>query len=120
MAPNPELVGQARQATGACLPRWGVPPAVVDAVLLVVSELVTNAIIHGKGQVRLRVFHCEEGQLRVEVRDESRVPAQMRVTGDGDLGGRGLHLVEALSRKWGTSADGRTAWAVLPVRAEAS
>ncbi|WP_432062777.1 ATP-binding protein [Streptomyces sp. S1] len=113
IAPKPELVARARQSAVARLCRWGLRTDAVETAALVVSELVTNGVVHGEGQVRLRVFRCAEDALRVEVRDESPFPARVRDADDDALGGRGLCLVDALSREWGVSPDGRTTWAAL-------
>ncbi len=77
IAPKPELVARARQSTVARLCRWGLRTDAVEVAALVVSELVTNGVVHGEGQVRLRVFRCAEDALQVEVRDEPR-PSQGR------------------------------------------
>ncbi|MFE6459239.1 ATP-binding protein [Streptomyces cinereoruber] len=113
IAPEPELVARARQSTVDRLYRWGLRTEAVEVAALVVSELVTNGVVHGKGQVRLRVFRYAEDELRVEVRDESPEPARVRDADDDALGGRGLCLVDALSQGWGVSPDGRTTWAAL-------
>ena len=87
-----------------------------DAVLLT-SELVSNAVLHGRSEVELRVGR--EGRcLHVSVHDEnSRHPARVREDPDA-LDGRGLTLVAALASSWGVQDDptGKAVWfeLVLP------
>lgn len=94
-----------------------------DAVLLVASELVTNAVRHGSGDVELRV-EIGPGDVRLEVLDEGHADVRLAPTKPPPtaLGGRGLHLVSEVSRRWGSDIDdaGRTVvWAELEARAMA-
>ena len=91
---------------------------VSDAVLLVASELVTNAVRHGNGDVELRI-DVEDDKVRLEVLDEGhvKVVAPRRAPSPTAIGGRGLHLVREVSHKWGSGFDpaGRTmVWAEVP------
>jgi serine phosphatase RsbU (regulator of sigma subunit)/anti-sigma regulatory factor (Ser/Thr protein kinase) len=107
---EPVSVAQARRmATGACVDLGR--RDLVDAVALLVSEVVTNAIRHGLGDVRVAVLPIAGG-LRVEVGDDEPhepVPRSARLE---DEGGRGLALVEALAEDWGTApaAVGKVVW----------
>jgi anti-sigma regulatory factor (Ser/Thr protein kinase) len=88
-----------------------------DAILLVTSELVTNAVRNGSGQVELRV-DLDDGAVRVEVLDEGHaaLPVPQGPPPPDAIGGRGLHLVGAVSDAWGSGFDeeGRTlVWAEL-------
>jgi anti-sigma regulatory factor (Ser/Thr protein kinase) len=89
------------------LEAWGLT-AELPALELAVSELVTNAIVHGCGQVDVRIADLD-GYVRLEVGDEGRVgtprPTQRSGGSDGQ-GGWGLRLVERLSDTWGTHRDG--------------
>lgn len=90
---------------------------VSDAVLLVASELITNAVRHGAGKVELRVL-VEPDCVRVEVLDDgsTTVRAPIENPSPSALGGRGLLLVEGVSERWGSELDpsGRTlVWAEL-------
>nr|WP_145490513.1 MULTISPECIES: ATP-binding protein [Streptomyces] len=110
--PNEARVAQMRHVTQRHMELWDLPSALADDVVLTVSELVTNAIRHGRGgNVRLRVRCAEE--LRIEVSDGNPAPAQVRTTTDQDESGRGLFLVTLLARNWGVSEDGRTTWAAF-------
>ena len=93
---------------------------VSDELLLVVSELATNAVLHGTGGMEVRV-HPSPGQVRVEVLDDggSPVPEPPGAPPIEAVGGRGLHLVRSVSQAWGSGLDawGRTlVWAEVPVR----
>jgi len=93
-----------------------------DAALLVVSELVTNAVRHGpvlEREVEIAVTALSDGSCLVEVRDESTaMPRPSSTTGGQDESGRGLHLVGALAEAWGVARHrdgrGKTVWALLP------
>lgn len=87
-----------------------------DEVLLLASELVTNAILHGRSEVRVEVA-CVDFHIRVTVHDEnSRRPVMVSQDPDA-LDGRGLALVAALSSDWGVDdeAEGKAVWFELPV-----
>ncbi|MDX3386803.1 ATP-binding protein [Streptomyces niveiscabiei] len=99
---------------------WGFPQA-TDQLEWVVTELVTNAIIHGQAMRGSHVavtYHLDGTRLRIEVRDAATgTPALTPpLLGDEDAG-RGLHLVAALSDAWGVKRNviGKTVWAHLAV-----
>ena len=98
-----------RFATDAC--RTTAPRANCDTVSLLVSEVATNALVHGAGQVLVRVVPADGG-VRIEVVDGSPSLPRPRDATLMDEGGRGLALVEALSSSWGAerSAEGKTVW----------
>ncbi|MFB7494371.1 ATP-binding protein [Streptomyces sp. NPDC056161] len=113
-------VAQARCLVGTLLAGWGLADEPADDAILVLSELVTNAIAHSGGsRIVCRVRVLGDG-VRIEVEDERRgasVPA-MREPGTYDQGGRGLLLVDRLSDAWGVheaaNGTGRVVWADLP------
>ena len=76
-----------------------------DAVALLVSEVATNALVHGSGDVQVRVLP-RDGALRVEVADESTHLPRPRKAGLMEEGGRGLALVESLASAWGVEPTG--------------
>ena len=98
--------------------QWAVHD-IVDDVMLVVSELVTNAITHARSACELRLL-LTGSVLRVEVGDTGAgTPDPMRTDGD-DEHGRGLVLVAALSRAWGIDSvadGGKVVWAEVPISA---
>lgn len=74
-----------------------------DDVLLVVSELVTNACRHAGGADEVRV-RCEQGELTVEVEDTSEtMPREPAEEAKGETGGYGCQLVTALADRWGVA-----------------
>ncbi|MEU6350253.1 ATP-binding protein [Streptomyces sp. NPDC047072] len=103
----------ARRFTAEALVGWGLAESPrADDVLLCVSELVTNALVHGVPPGRqLRLFLRYDGcVLRVEVHDSG--PGVPHIVDRADEGGRGLLLVAALSDKWGVRERelGKAVW----------
>lgn len=80
---------------------------------LLTSELVSNAVEHGSGHIRLSL-DCVDGILRVRVRDASPHQPVLRRPTLGDERGRGLLLVERLALAWGVAPDlatgGKAVW----------
>ncbi|MFI1359548.1 ATP-binding protein [Streptomyces sp. NPDC020898] len=114
--PVARSVPLARTRVARLVAEWGHPALAGDAAL-VVSELMTNALLHGSIQGRLiRVrLTATVAALRVEVSDPraERVPCPREVT-DEDQFGRGLLLVGALAEQWGVGPRdgvGKTVWA---------
>jgi anti-sigma regulatory factor (Ser/Thr protein kinase) len=83
-----------------------------DDVVLVVSELVANALLHGHGTPMLRLTGTAQ-QVRIEVTDDS--PALPAVRTHGPVGGWGLKLVQRLAAGWGTAHrdHGKVVWCEL-------
>jgi GAF domain-containing protein len=92
------------------------PLEVVEAAELVVTELLTNALLHGCPPVRVGVGISDDGTTaRLEVHDGSRaLPVRPRASVDA-MTGRGLALVDALSEEWGVlpAGDGKVVWAAV-------
>lgn len=89
---------------------------------LVVSELVTNAVMHGAGDIELRL-DLADGALSVCVCDGGRAEPQRRGPGTTAEGGRGLALVAMLTQDWGFRPDGtggKEVWARFAVRRPAA
>jgi anti-sigma regulatory factor (Ser/Thr protein kinase) len=97
------------------------PPAQIDAVELMVSELATNSVKHAHSDFKVSIDDSG-GEIRVEVRDTGRGEPMLRFPGPTEPSGRGLRIVNALSRAWGTadSPDGKTVWFTLPSKAKAA
>ena len=123
LAPVPTSARQARRFVSDTLAQWG-DERFVDAASLLVSELVTNAVVHACSAVDVVVGH--EGihaSLRVEVRDSSRRGPRLGSFFDLDaVSGRGLALVEAMSDRWGVESGdaGKSVWFELERQLEAS
>ncbi|MEU8590105.1 SpoIIE family protein phosphatase [Streptomyces sp. NPDC048664] len=112
----PEAVRHARRFTRRTLRGWGTA-ADPDAALLIVSELVTNALVHTDGPVRLDLTLLDH-RLRIAVADSSpRTPVKPTRIGWEATGGRGVLLVEAVSVTWGTLpvSGGKQVWAEIAV-----
>ena len=80
---------------------WKIPVD-PDLAILLTSDLVTNAIMHGDGAAVTLAIRCSRGHLRVDVYDS---PRSLPVTGDQPVDveiGRGLILVATLSDEWGS------------------
>ena len=84
---------------------------VEDAVLLLVSELVTNAVIHAHTDVDV-ILRLRPERVRVEVVDDAAAYVQRRDAASGDQSGRGMALTEALAEAWGvdTLVAGKSVW----------
>ncbi|MFJ6721345.1 SpoIIE family protein phosphatase [Streptomyces sp. NPDC091259] len=107
-------VGRARELARAKLPAWGLE-GLLDTTELLVSELVTNALRYGEGEIRLRLLL--DRTLVCEVWDANLAQPRRRRARDTDEGGRGLQLVGLLSAGWGTRRThrGKTVWFELPL-----
>lgn len=107
----------AREFTRRTLTRWRYRGSCDEAVL-VVSELVTNAVLHAGGGAVLRLLGTGSW-LRVEVTDGSPVPPAKRESGSD--GGWGLKLVERLTTTWGVLErdGGKVVWCELAARLSA-
>ncbi|MGV9316381.1 SpoIIE family protein phosphatase [Streptomyces sp. NPDC003691] len=114
---EPRSVGRARELTRCQLDSWGLG-ALVDTVELLVSELVTNALRYGEGEIRLRLLR--DRTLVCEVWDGGLVQPRRRRARDTDEGGRGLQLVGLLSAAWGSrrTPRGKTVWFELALPGE--
>ncbi|MEU9062716.1 SpoIIE family protein phosphatase [Streptomyces sp. NPDC048430] len=102
-------VARARELARTQLISWGLDD-LVDTTELLVSELVTNALRYGEGEIRLRLLR--DRTLVCEVWDAGLVQPRRRRARDTDEGGRGLQLVGLLSAAWGSrrTPRGKTVW----------
>lgn len=123
---RPEAIREGRQFVAETLARWGVSdddPAHqrMDEIVLVTSELLTNAVHASPRRAGLRI-EAHRDHVLVTVRDDSTAPAVVREAGQGDTSGRGLAIVDALSERWGTTplggpgkGAGKVVWSKLAI-----
>ncbi|MGN6522267.1 MAG: SpoIIE family protein phosphatase [Actinomycetes bacterium] len=112
LPPDATSVAAARHALGDSLEAWGLGRAeLAGTALLLVSELVTNAIRYAAHDVELLARRSERS-LWVEVSDDDTRLPRLRHARLDDEGGRGLALVDTLADAWGTRAthQGKVVW----------
>ncbi len=116
LPPRPTAVATARTFTIATLQDWRLP-LLAGPASLVVSELVTDSVLHAKTVVGLSLSRCQD-RIRLAVHDHGGGRPALP-TGDPaeeTLEGRGLLLVQAMTRGWGVFSrrrHGKTVWAVM-------
>ncbi|MFC4054510.1 ATP-binding protein [Actinomadura syzygii] len=115
LEPNEKAAGRARRFVAARFAEWGI--ADDDIGRLVVSELVTNAYVHGEGRIVVRVFVDKHDRLPVvEVWDGGAKLPFIPALDCTATCGRGLLLVAELVREWGVrplDEGGKVTWAKL-------
>ena len=114
LAPTVTAPARARAAVTAWLGKQSRDDVLVELAVLLVSELVTNSVLHGGPPVVVAV-DCDEATLQVRVRDGSPMLPAPRDAASGDENGRGLALVAEMSADWGvdTEEDGKHVWFVI-------
>jgi anti-sigma regulatory factor (Ser/Thr protein kinase) len=92
----------------------------VEAASLLLSELVTNSIVHARTDIEVRLI-ADDHMVRAEVSDGNPTVPSTRRAHELAGTGRGLHLIEQLSTRWGISASdaGKTVWFELQLAANA-
>lgn len=110
LRPDPASVAVARGFAVRTCSRWGFAD-VCDVIALLVSETVTNAVVHAGSDIDLRLS-VEDGRMRVQVIDESPAPPRPQHADVAAEGGRGLALLDALADAWGSMpwGDGKAVW----------
>ncbi|WP_053708431.1 ATP-binding protein [Streptomyces sp. NRRL B-3648] len=122
--PDPAEVGRARRWARSRLAGSGITAdePLAETLILLVSELVTNAVVHTGRPAVLRLClpgpaaeECASATVRVEVADGSSRAPVPRCAGSEATGGRGLALVDCLADRWGWSPDGagKSIWCEL-------
>ncbi|WP_181860994.1 SpoIIE family protein phosphatase [Streptomyces diacarni] len=111
--PRAQTARQARRLARRALARWGLEE-LSDAVELLVSEIVTNAVRYAERPITLRLLRTDT--LRCEVGDDVPQLPRLRQARATDEGGRGLYLVNRLARRWGATrlSTGKVVWFELP------
>ncbi|MEU3185550.1 ATP-binding protein [Streptomyces sp. NPDC006923] len=117
--PRPRRVEHMRRITGTLLQQCGVHEEAVATVQLLVSEIVTNAVLHGHGpRVRFSLSCDRSGDVLIEVDDYARGRVEVRRPGPEEENGRGMFLVASLARDWGRR--GTCTWCTVSTAAAAS
>ncbi|MDI3420950.1 SpoIIE family protein phosphatase [Streptomyces luteolus] len=111
---EPERIAGARQQLRELLHDW-TQPEQVDSAVLMVSEMLTNVLVHTDGDALLLVEaqgEVGERRLRVEVADGSDELPHKRHPGELASSGRGLVLMELLAEAWGVTprGEGKSIW----------
>jgi anti-sigma regulatory factor (Ser/Thr protein kinase) len=108
---RPASVRKARVFTGDVLADDGVEASVIELAVLLVSELVTNAVVRARGTICLTV-HTDAHWVRIEVEDQGRSPPVLRPATQDQPKGRGLMVVDKLATDWGTQrrANHKVVW----------
>ncbi|MCF3965450.1 ATP-binding protein, partial [Streptomyces fuscigenes] len=112
IGPDPAEVGRARRWVRSRLAGSGMDrdEQTAEVLVLIVSELVTNAVVHTGCPAVLRMLFglgaADAGTVRVEVADGCATPPSPRHAEGDDTGGRGLELVDGLADRWGWQPEG--------------
>ncbi|GAA0334844.1 SpoIIE family protein phosphatase [Streptomyces blastmyceticus] len=116
--PRPQTARQARRLARRALARWGLDE-LSDAVELLVSEVITNAVRYAERPISLRLLRTDV--LRCEVGDDVPQLPRLRQARPSDEGGRGLYLVNRLARRWGATrlSTGKVVWFEMALPAHA-
>lgn len=111
---TPSTARKAREFVARTCARWSLAPETVESALLLVSELVTNAVRYGRGIVTVTAEQSSTSLLRVSVHDEDTTSVPTRRASELlDEGGRGLLLVDLLAARWGVEPHpfvGKDVW----------
>lgn len=123
LAAHPGSAAKARRLTRDRLTGWSVADDTCDTAALVVSELVTNAIVHTASRQIVCELHDDDELVRIAVRDEGCAPGEPHPSPQRpeEEHGRGLLLVAAMCSAWGAqeTGPGLLVWAELPRAADA-
>ena len=111
---DPRSSAAARRFVEETLQRWDCE-GLLDTVNLLVSELVTNSVLHAESDADIAVL-LKPDAVRIEVSDTGEDLPEVRVQSDVATSGRGMALVEMLSSSWGVepTAEGKTVWFEVP------
>ena len=116
---KPASASHARSLVRSMLTTWGYPEAVVDDAGLLISELATNAFVHGRSEgcehFGIGLTSAEEWLILAVSDSSSKMPLRGDAAADHESG-RGLALVEALGAHWGAAVcagGGKVVWVAL-------
>lgn len=115
LRPGPAAAGEVRRAATSCFEDL-LSADRLDDVLLVVSELVTNAVLHGHGDIDVRMT-CDTRTVRGAVTDAGRgFDGRPRRPDPRRIGGHGLHIVGRVAEQWGLSEGTTSVWFEIRAR----
>jgi anti-sigma regulatory factor (Ser/Thr protein kinase) len=105
---RPTAVSAARELVRTALD--GHDAELVEAAELMISELASNCVRHAQTDFEVRISACDE--VRIEVRDSGSGSPRVLSPTPREPSGRGLAIVEAMSRRWGVIAEppGKVVW----------
>jgi anti-sigma regulatory factor (Ser/Thr protein kinase) len=118
---SPASVATARRFIEDRAAAWSFPEPAGSQLVLIGSELVTNAVLHARTGLTL-TLELRDGRVRISVNDRSQTPPTLRHYRADALTGRGLGVVAALSDSWGisTAPDGKVVWAEVATSGNAA
>ena len=110
LPPSAASASRARRFVATTLSSWGLEDC--DDVVLLASELVTNALLHARTEMTVRVEDEGDNVIRLAVTDGSPQAPRGRQFSLESGTGRGLHLLDSMADEWGveTVAGGKTVW----------
>ena len=117
LPPHPIASRQAHVALKWALVDWCVPDEPIDNIRVVLGELVTNALKHSTDVFGLEL-RLDDDLVVIEVRDSSDAIPEVELPDGLALSGRGMPLVDALSKEWGVRHEkegGKTVWAKIQI-----
>jgi anti-sigma regulatory factor (Ser/Thr protein kinase) len=114
--PDGQAVSEVRERVAEILSGWAVPEGTIDDVVLLASELTTNAVVYGRSPIEVRVRRTARHVVLETYDSATFLPRRMRPTPE-DEHGRGLQLVALLAERWGTrpTETGKAVWCVIPL-----
>jgi anti-sigma regulatory factor (Ser/Thr protein kinase) len=122
LEPTREAPALARAAIAGFTEGRELDPATLATIALLVSEIITNAVIHPavEGPAKIALYaHMTDEAIRIEVTDQGEGFTPAPRDPDSASGGYGLFLVEQEAARWGIErADGNTVWFEIPLNAE--
>ena len=120
LGPSIDDVGVGRRFLKEQCQKWGCEKSLPD-LQLVLSELVTNALVHAGTTCEVRARYTD-GVLRIEVRDRGRGTPDLRAPAPDSEGGRGLMIISSMAEAWGIETEddnSKVVWAEMVVAATA-
>ena len=116
IAADPGAVATARARIRDTLEKWNVPAAVIEDLVLLGSELVTNAIIHGRPPIEMRMRRTATDVI-LEVADAASFYPRRKRPSKFEEHGRGLAIVDVLAHDWGSrmTDGGKAVWCAVSI-----